>query len=106
MSTQQNNISNTLNTEPASTGLAEMCSSFELPDNCQKFKDFPEAYCHTFELTEEQIHAVTDLDILRMLKTGGNTEGIAKLTNIYDLSIQDLAIQQTGKSLADLLSEL
>lgn len=78
--------------------LNRMCYSFNSADNRRKFKAFPEAYCHAYHLTREQIHAVTDLDVLRMLQLGGNIYYLAKLTGIFQLSVQDLGAQQTGLS--------
>jgi len=81
--------------------LNKMCYSFNAAENRKKFKAFPEAYCHSYGLTHEQIHAVTDLDVLRMLQLGGNIYYLAKLTGIYGMSVQDIGAQQTGKSLDD-----
>lgn len=78
--------------------LNKMCYSFNSAENRKKFKAFPEAYCHAYGLPREQIHAVTDLDVLRMLQLGGNIYYLAKLTGIYGMSVQDIGAQQTGKS--------
>ncbi|MEI7950270.1 MAG: protocatechuate 3,4-dioxygenase [Gammaproteobacteria bacterium] len=79
--------------------LNRMCYSFNSAENRKKFKAFPEAYCHSYHLPREQIHAVTDLDVLRMLQLGGNIYYLAKLTGIYGMTVQDLGAQQTGLSL-------
>jgi len=79
--------------------LNRMCYSFNSADNRKKFKNFPEAYCHSYNLAPEQIHAVTDLDVLRLLQLGGNIYYLAKLTGIYGMTVQDLGAQQTGLSL-------
>lgn len=79
--------------------LNRMCYSFNTADNRKKFKAFPEAYCHAYHLTREQVHAVTDLDVLRLLQLGGNIYYLAKLAGIYGMSVQDLGAQQTGLSL-------
>jgi protocatechuate 4,5-dioxygenase alpha chain len=79
--------------------LNKMCYSFNSAENRKKFKAFPEAYCHSYGLTRDQIHAVTDLDVLRMLQLGGNIYYMAKLTSIYGMSVQDIGAQQTGKSI-------
>lgn len=81
--------------------LNRMCYSFNSADNRRKFKAFPEAYCHAFNLTREQMHAVTDLDVLRMLRLGGNIHYIAKLTGIYDMDVHDLGAQQAQLSVHD-----
>lgn len=79
--------------------LNRMCYTFNSAENRKKFKAFPEAYCHAFNLTREQTHAVTDLDVLRLLQLGGNIYYLAKLTGIYGMTVQDLGAQQTGLSL-------
>jgi protocatechuate 4,5-dioxygenase alpha chain len=79
--------------------LNRMCYSFNRADNRRKFKAFPEAYCHAYHLTREQVHAVTDLDVLRLLQLGGNIYYLAKLAGLYGMSVQDLGAQQTGLSL-------
>lgn len=81
--------------------LNKMCYSFNSADNRKKFKAFPEAYCRSFGLSQEQINAVTDLDVLRMLQLGGNIYYLAKLTGIYDMSVQDIGAQQAGQSLQE-----
>jgi len=81
--------------------LNKMCYSFNSAENRKKFKAFPEAYCRAYGLSQEQIHAVTDLDVLRMLQLGGNIYYLAKLTGIFGLSVQDIGAQQTGKSTAE-----
>ena len=68
--------------------LNRMCYSFNSADNRKKFKAFPEAYCHAYHLTREQIHAVTDLDVLRLLQVGGNIYYLAKLTGIYGMNVK------------------
>ena len=81
--------------------LNKMCYSFNSADNRKKFKAFPDAYCRSYGLSQDQINAVTDLDVLRMLQLGGNIYYLAKLTGIYGMSVQDIGAQQTGKSLDD-----
>ncbi|MDC0598929.1 protocatechuate 4,5-dioxygenase subunit alpha [Gammaproteobacteria bacterium] len=81
--------------------LNKMCYSFNSAENRKKFKAFPEEYCRAFNLTEEQTHAVTDLDVLRMLKAGGNIYYLAKLTGIYGFSVQEIGAQQTNRSLEE-----
>ncbi|HTQ98803.1 MAG TPA: hypothetical protein VMH83_02390 [Candidatus Acidoferrum sp.] len=78
--------------------LNRMCYSFNAAENRRKFKAFPEAYCHAYHLSREQVHAVTDLDVLRLLQLGGNIYYLAKLTGIYGMTVQDLGAQQTGLS--------
>jgi protocatechuate 4,5-dioxygenase alpha chain len=76
--------------------LNRMCYSLNAAENRRKFRAFPEAYCHAFNLTREQTHAVTDLDVPRLLQLGGCINYIARLTGIYDLSVQDLGVEQSG----------
>ena len=78
--------------------LNRMCYSFNSAENRKKFKAFPEAYCHAYNLPREQIHAVTDLDVLRLLQLGGNIYYLAKLAGIFGLNVQDVGSLQTGVS--------
>ena len=79
--------------------LNRMCYSFNSAESRKKFKAFPDAYCRSYGLSREQINAVTDLDVLRMLQLGGNSYYLAKLTGIYGMTVQDIGAQQTGKSI-------
>jgi protocatechuate 4,5-dioxygenase alpha chain len=79
--------------------LNRMCYSFNSAESRKKFKAFPDAYCRSYGLSREQINAVTDLDVLRMLQLGGNIYYLAKLTGIYGMTVQDIGAQQTGKSI-------
>lgn len=76
-----------------------MCYSFNQAANRKRFRRDPEGYCREYGLDRDQIEAVTDLDVLRMLELGGNIYYLAKLTGIYGLSVQDIGAQQTGMSL-------
>ncbi|MDT8399716.1 MAG: protocatechuate 4,5-dioxygenase subunit alpha [Pseudomonadales bacterium] len=79
--------------------LNKMSYSFNEAGNRETFKADPDAYCRRYGLSEEQIQAVKDLDVLRLLELGGNIYYLAKLTGIYGLSVQDLGARQTGKTL-------
>lgn len=78
--------------------LRTMCHTLTSDENRKRFKAFPEGYCRNFNLTLEQIHAVTDLDMLRILRLGGDRECLENLFVIYGLSVLELGAQQTGKS--------
>lgn len=87
----------------AMRGLAlnAMCYTFNEQANRDSFKADPDAYCRRFGLDDEQVRAVKSLDVLAMLRAGGNVYYLAKLAGIYHLSVQDLGAQQTGRSLED-----
>lgn len=94
-----------LNTEPnarkLSQGIREnalnrLCLSLESPDNARRFKAFPEAYCHSFGLTRDETHAVTDLDIPRLLALGARVDRLALLTALFNLDVMELGAQQSG----------
>jgi protocatechuate 4,5-dioxygenase alpha chain len=79
--------------------LNRMCFSFNQKENRDKYKADPEAYCRRYNLTDEQREACTSLNVLAMLKAGGNAYYLAKLAGIYGLNMQDIGAQQTGLSL-------
>ncbi|MEX2365410.1 MAG: protocatechuate 4,5-dioxygenase subunit alpha [Pseudohongiellaceae bacterium] len=79
--------------------LNKMCFSFNEKSKRERFKEDPDAYCQEYGLSDEQIEAVKDLDVLRMLELGGNIYYLAKLAGIYGLSVQDIGAQQTGRTL-------
>lgn len=79
------------------TILNKMCSSLVKTENRRRFRAFPEGYCREYGLSLEQIHAVTDLDILRLLDLGATRTNLERLTGIYGLSAIDLCMEQTGK---------
>ena len=78
--------------------LNRLCTSLIAPENQKRFMAFPESYCRNYGLTLEQIHAVTDLDVLRLLKLGGTVPNLEILVGLYSLDLVDLCCQQTGKS--------
>ena len=79
--------------------LNKMCYSFNEAANRERFKLDPQAYCREYGLSEAQITAVKNLDVLTMLELGGNIYYLAKLAGIYGLSVQDIGAQQTGQTL-------
>jgi protocatechuate 4,5-dioxygenase alpha chain len=78
--------------------LNRLCHSLEAADNSKRFKAFPEAYCHSFGLTRDETHAVTDLDIPRLLQLGARLECLALLTAVFNLDVCELGAQQSGLS--------
>ena len=86
-------------TESEEIALNKLCSSLIIKENQKRFRAFPESYCREYGLSLEQIHAVTDLDILRLLDLGASIENLKKLTATYGLDIVHLCAEQTGKSL-------
>jgi hypothetical protein len=89
------------NARKASSGIQEnalnrLCHSLELADNAKRFKAFPEAYCHSFGLTREETHAVTYLDISRLLQLGARMDRLGLLTAVFELDVFELGAQQSG----------
>lgn len=80
--------------------LNRMCHSLEVPENRKRFKAFPEAYCHGYGLTREETHAVTDLDVLRLLRLGGQIQRIALLTSLYGMDVIDIGAEQNDMDVA------
>lgn len=76
--------------------LNRMCNSLESSENRKRFKAFPEAYCHSYGLTREETHAVTDLDVHRMLQLGGHIQRLALLTSIYGMDVLSIGAEQHG----------
>ncbi len=87
------------NTISERTVLNKMCSSLLSPGNRKSFRAFPESYCREYGLSLEQINAVTDLDITKLLQLGCSVTCIDRLTSIYVLDSLTLCMEQTGKSL-------
>ncbi|MGA0805232.1 MAG: hypothetical protein ACO3PV_01785 [Pseudohongiellaceae bacterium] len=89
------------NARKASPGIREnalnrLCNSLETAENARRFKAFPEAYCHSFGLTRDETHAVTDLDIARLLALGARIDCLELLTAPFGLDALELGAQQTG----------
>ncbi len=79
--------------------LNQLCSSLIKKENQRRFRAFPEGYCREYGLVLDQIHAITDLDILRLLKLGATITNIKMLTATYGMDFLDLCAEQTGKSM-------
>ena len=86
-------------TESEAIALNRLCASLIIKENQKRFRAFPDSYCREYGLGLEQIHAVTDLDIMRLLDLGATIDNLKKLTATYGLDILDLCGEQTGKSL-------
>lgn len=86
--------------------LNDLFRSLDLDVNRQRFRAFPEGYCREFGLSLEQIHAITDLDIQRLLKLGVAVVNLPRLTSIYGLDVKNLCEEQTGKSFQEVLENL
>jgi protocatechuate 4,5-dioxygenase alpha chain len=81
--------------------LNAMCYSFNDEVNRNTYRADPLAYCRKFNLSAEQTAAVLAMDVLALLRAGGNIYYLAKLTGIHHLNVQDIGAQQTGMSVAD-----
>lgn len=86
--------------------LNQMCSTLVAEENKRSFRAFPESYCRHFDLSLEQIHAVTDLDISRLLKLGSTLTNLERLISIYNLDVVELCTQQTGKTLDEVIKHM
>lgn len=82
--------------------LNRMCSSLLTAAKHKRFRAFPEKYCREYGLSLAQIHAVTDLDVFRLIELGCTVPNMDRLTSIYGLDVHDLCLEQTGKSLVDI----
>jgi hypothetical protein len=85
--------------ESGEIALNKLCTSLIIKENQKRFRAFPDFYCREYGLSLEQIHAVTDLDIMRLLDLGAAIDNLKRLTATYGLDILDLCVEQTGKSL-------
>ena len=78
--------------------LNKMCFSFNSADNREAFLRDEAAYCARFGLTDAQLRAVRNRNVLELLAAGGNIYYLAKLAGILGLDVQDIGAQQTGMS--------
>lgn len=83
-----------------------MCYSFNSEENRKAFAADEEGYMARFNLTEAQLAAVRNRDVLGMLAAGGNVYYLAKLAGILGLGVQDLGALQTGVSLEQFKANL
>jgi protocatechuate 4,5-dioxygenase alpha chain len=86
--------------------LNSMCYSFNTAENRALFLQDQDAYCRRFGLSDAQREAVKNLDVLKMIETGGNIYYLAKLAGIFGLNVQDVGAQQTGMTVAQFKSKL
>ena len=86
--------------------LNKMCFSFNSEENRAAFLKDEESYCARYGLTEEQLEAVRDRDVLKMIAAGGNVYYLAKFAGIFGLNVQDIGAQQTGMSVEDFKAKL
>lgn len=86
--------------------LNKMCYSFNNAAAREEFKVDNEAYFDKFMLTDAQKEAVRSLDVLTMIKAGGNIYYLAKLAGIYGLNMQDIGAQQTGSTVDEFKEKL
>jgi protocatechuate 4,5-dioxygenase alpha chain len=84
--------------------LHQLCASLSEAPNRKLFRAFPEGYCRQYELSLEEIHAVTDLDIVQLLRQGLTLNALQLLTGVYDLDLDTLCLEQTGKTLDEVIS--
>ena len=76
--------------------LNKMCMSFNSEANRAEFKGDVDGYCRRFNLSEEQIQAVKDMNALQLMELGGNIYYLAKLIGVYGLNVQDVGAQMRG----------
>jgi protocatechuate 4,5-dioxygenase alpha chain len=81
--------------------LNAMCYSFNDKLNRNAYRADASAYCRKFSLNAEQTTAVLAMDVLALLRAGGNIYYLAKLTGIHHLNVQDIGAQQTGMSVEE-----
>lgn len=86
--------------------LNAMCYSFNNEENRKAFVADEEAYMARFGLSDEQLKAVRNRDVLGMLAAGGNVYYLAKLAGILGLNVQQLGALQTGMELEEFKANL
>lgn len=76
--------------------LNKMCYSFNAQEARDEYLKDPAAYYAKFKLTEPQIQACENKNVLELIAAGGNIYYLAKFAGIFKLSVQDVGAQQTG----------
>lgn len=86
------------NGEMAMKGYAlnKMCYSFNAAEARAEYLQDPAAYYAKFKLTDTQIKACENKNVLELIAAGGNIYYLAKFAGIFKLSVQDVGAQQTG----------
>jgi len=87
------------------TTLNHLCASLADPENQRRFRSFTEGYCRDFGLSLEQIHAVTDFDVVRLLRLGISSSSLRLLFSVCGLNVQSQCQEQTGRPLSEILRE-
>ena len=86
--------------------LNKMCYSFNSEDNRQAFLQDEDAYCSQFGLKDEQMTAIKERNVLKLIAAGGNVYYLAKFAGIFRLNVQDLGAQQTGMTVDEFKAKL
>src|SRR5262245_41783453 len=77
-------------------GLNRMFFSFNSEENREAYRRDEDAYCASFNLTNEQCQALKDRNVLKLLEAGGNIYYLAKWAGIFGLNVQQIGAQQRG----------
>ena len=85
-------------TTRCSSPLNRLCHSLDNTENAMRFRQSPEKYCRWFGLDANELEAVTDLDIPRLLELGTHATCLEHLTRVYHLSVNSLGAEQLGIS--------
>lgn len=76
--------------------LNRMCYSFNAAANRDEFTRDEDAYCRKYGLNAEQLAAIKERNVLKLIAAGGNVYYLAKFAGILGLGVQDIGAQQTG----------
>ena len=79
-----------------SSPLNKFFHSLDQQESARRFRQAPEKYCREFGLKQEELEAVTDLDVMRLLDLGADIACMEGLTQVYKLSVAALGAEQTG----------
>jgi protocatechuate 4,5-dioxygenase, alpha chain len=81
--------------------LNKMCYSFNEAKNREEFLKDEDAYCRKYGLSQEQLRAIRERNVLALIHTGGCIYYLAKFAGIFHLTVQDVGAQQTGMSVEE-----
>jgi len=87
-------------------GLNKMCYSLNEQAARDEFTKDEMAYCDKFGLTNEQKQAITERDVLVLLKLGGSIYYLAKFVGMLGLNMQDIGAMQTNMSVEEFKEKL